>query len=218
MNSTLSPTKLFVTSLLASLLTSLCLAQDRSPAPTNQAQETQVLSQKPYITQTFDPARNETEVRVSLAINYSLTETSDFRVGEITGTISGPNKGARTQSGLILGYANHIYEGRTPTGKRSGSFTFYSKRKDTFNDQAAFSIIVDGKTIQDGMAESPIQLSSKGDDYKQKIILLVPIEIFLRIANAKKVQFKIGPNIYELEGFQQKSIRALADTIDLQKK
>lgn len=181
------------------------------------AQESRVLSEKPVITQVFDPVRNETEVRVILNSNSFSADTSTFTLGGTTGTIYGPGSSSRSQSGLVLGYASHIYEGRIPTGKENASFTFFSKQKDTFRDQPAFSIIIDGQATQGGMAERPSQLDSI-NDYRQKIKLIVPTQLFLQIASAKKVQFNIGPKIYKLEDFQQESIRALADTFDPQKK
>jgi hypothetical protein len=181
------------------------------------AQESKVLSEKPVITQVFDPARNETEVSVILSSNSFSADKSTFTLGGKTVTIYGPGSSARTQSGLVLGYASHTYEGRTQTGKQNASFTFFSKHKDTFKDQPAFSIIIDGQATHGGKAEQPSQLDLKGD-YWQKIKMIVPTQVLLQIASAKKVQFNIGPKIYKLEGFQQKSIRALADTFDAQKK
>jgi hypothetical protein len=186
-------------------------------APYAFGQETTVLSIKPFITQSFNPARNETEIRVILNSNSFSAETSEFKLGGETGTIYGPSKSARVQSDIVLGYASYIYEGRAPLGKQSSSFTFFSERKDTFKDQPPFSIIIDGQSIQDGTTEPPSPLDSK-TGYRQKIILIVPTEVFLRIASAKTIQIKIGPKIYKLEGFQQKSIRALTDTIDPHKK
>lgn len=181
------------------------------------AQESKDLSEKPLITQVFDPARNETEVRVILNVNTISVDTAEFSLGGVPGKIYGPWKGARSQSGLVLGHASHIYEGRTPTGKQSASFTFFSKRKDTFKDQPAFSVIIEGQAIQEGVSEPPVQLASN-EPYRQKIIVIVPTEVFLRIARAKKVQFKLGPKTYKTESYQQKSMRALANIIEPQSK
>ncbi len=96
-------------------------------APYALAQEAKTLSEKPLITQEFGPATNETEVRIILNSNSFSAETSKILLGGIPGTIYAPRQIARSQSGLVLGYASHTYEGRTPTGKQSTSFTFFSK-------------------------------------------------------------------------------------------
>jgi hypothetical protein len=50
------------------------------------------------------------------------------------------------------------------------------------------------------------------------ITVNVPTDVFLRIARAKKVQFKLGPKSYEPVGYQQRYMRALAGIMDPQGK
>lgn len=185
-------------------------------------QEGKTLSEKPHIIQVFDPGKNETEIKVFLSINTFSSDTEKIFLGKdksnpVTISIPRPGSSASIQSGLLLGYSSHIYEGRTPSGKQSVRLAFYSKRKDTFKDQSSFSITGDGQTIHEGVAEPPTHLASD-KDFKQKIIVSVPTEVFLRIARAKKVEFKLGTKTYAPEGFQQKSMQALANIIAPQSK
>ena len=82
------------------------------------------------------------------------------------------------------------------------------------DEPPAFSISAEGQELQQGAAELP-GIWAKG---QQMITVSVPTEVFLRIARAKKVQFKLGPKIYKPVGFQQKYMRALAKIIDPQGK
>jgi hypothetical protein len=187
------------------------------------AQDSKTLSEKPLITQIFEPAKNETVVKVLLGskmfsrdpvkIPFGKDKSNPLRIYAPSEADTGPP----VQSGLLLSDASYIYEGRTPAGKQSVRFTFYSKRKDTFKDQSAFSISIEGQTIAEGVAEPPVQLASD-EDFGQRITVSVSTDVFLRIARAKKVQFKLGPKAYKPEGFQYKSMRALADIIDPQNK
>jgi hypothetical protein len=177
--------------------------------------EARSISEKPLITQKFDQATNETEVRVILNSNSFTADTTKILLAVIPVTISAPRQFARVQSGLVLVFAKYNYEGHVPTGKQSTSFAFFSKQKNTFNDKTTFTIITDGEAIQDGLTETPTQLGSD-DTYRQKTLVIVPIELYLRISHAKNLQFKLGPKTYSLEDFQQKSIQALAKIIDPQ--
>jgi hypothetical protein len=91
----------------------------------------------------FDPAKNETGVRVILGNNLASNPlmTPD-------GHASYP-----VQSGLNLGFAVYVYEGRAPGGKQGVIFTFISKREDTFKDPPAFSITAEGQELQQGAAD-----------------------------------------------------------------
>lgn len=190
--------------------------------PYTAAQEVKYLSDRPFITQEYVPANNETEVKVFLSSKAFFSEPFKVLSGKhqsepiwIYGTFAADAQ-PPFQSGIVLGYASYIYEGRTPTGKQSVRFAFYSKRKDTFKDPPAFSISVAGQAIQQGAAEALVPLTDS--QFKQKVIVSVPTDVFLRVARARKVQFELGQKTYKPEGFQQKSMRALADIIDRQGK
>ena len=160
-----------------------------------------ILSKKPLISQIFYPAKNETEVKVILASNADASNPRMMSNSQITFPI---------QSGVNLGFATYVYEGRIPGGKQNVRFTFVSDRKDTFEDQPAFSINADDQEIQKGVAELP----GLWDKNQQMITLNVPTEAFLRVAAAKKVEFRLGPKTYKPVGFQLKYMRALAKIID----
>jgi hypothetical protein len=192
-------------------------------APYAEAQEIKFISHKPLITQEFSPARNETEVKLALnsrgvSANPVKIPFGDKKSDPIL-IYSPAEPGARTpiQSDMLLGYASYIYEGKNPTGKQGVTFTFYSKSKDTFKDQPAFSISVGEQIIQEGVVDVAQQLAPD-EDFRQKVIVRVPTDVFLRVARSKKVQFTLGLKTYKPEGFQQKSMRALADIIDPQSK
>ena len=181
-------------------------------------EEGKTLSENPLITQVFDFEKNETEIKVYLSVNTFSSDTEKIFLGKdksspITIHVPRPGSAARLQSGMLLGYASHIYEGRAPSEKQSVRFAFYSKRKDTFKEQPSFSIIGDGQVIHEGVAEPPTHLASD-KDFKQKIIVSVPTEIFLRMARSQKVEFKLETKIYIPESFQQKTMQALANIIN----
>jgi hypothetical protein len=162
------------------------------------------LSSDPLIIQMFDPAKNETNVKVVLGTNMSADPLMTY-----TAPVTYP-----IQSGLNLGWADYVYEGRAPSGKQGVIFTFFLKREDAFKTQPAFSISAEGQELLQGVAELP-DAGTKGT---QSVTLRVPTEIFLRVARAKKVQFKLGPKVYKPVGFQRKYMRALAKIIDPQGK
>jgi hypothetical protein len=161
------------------------------------------LSRDPLIIQTFDPAKNETEVKVILGNNMSADQLMTY-----TAPVTYP-----VQSGLNLGWATYVYEGRVPGEKQGVIFTFFSEREDTFKARPAFSISAEGQELQQGVAELP-GLWGKG----QMITLSVPTDVFLRVARAKKAEFTLGPKTYKPVGFQRKYMRALAKIIDPQGK
>ena len=142
--------------------------------PYTPAQEVKYISETPFITQEFVPAMNETGVTVFLSSKAFASEPFKVPLGKnqsepiwIYGTAAADAQ-PPFQSGIVLGYASYIYEGRTPTGKHSVRFAFYSKRKDTFKGYLSFSISVAGQAIQQGAAEAPVQLTAD-PDFKQKL-------------------------------------------------
>lgn len=204
---------------VAVLAVLLCLQFN---APHVAAQEYKVLSEKPFIAQTFDPARNETEVKLDLS-SKGVKKVGEFTFGKDKSNPAvlyaqvEPGAPPPIQSGLLLGYASYVYEGRSPAARRDVRLTFYSKRKDVFKDQAAFSISIEGQTAYEGtvvLASQPLL----DDEFKQKVMANVPTDVFLRAARAGKVLFVLGPKAYRPKDFQQKSMRALADMIDPQGK
>ena len=49
---------------------------------------------------------------------------------------------------------------------------------------------------------------------QQEVRAMVPLDIFFRLRQAKKVQLKLGDKSFKLSGYQRKGIAALANTID----
>jgi hypothetical protein len=187
---------------------------NRGVVPAGAKREDKLLSgHQPLIYQAYHPAMNTTQVTAILGSDSEMPGLAMIfpeKLGVIT----------PYQAGLLLGAAHYYYKGTTPSGARSGRFTFVTKRKEFYQDPPAFTISVEGQSVHDGEAEL-YQISYQVDGSNmavQWVMLKVPIDVFLRVVGAKNVEFKIGGKTYKPEGFQQKYMRTLAKIIESQSK
>ena len=158
------------------------------------------------MSQSYHPATNKTEVMVVL----SNDNTVGILFPEQT-SASAPYK-----SGVVLASAHYDYEGTTQSARRSVRLVFIAKQKTAYQDPPVFTISVDGKSIHEGEAELYVnEYEDSGRKLSEEwITLTVPVDVFLRVANGKDVEFTIGSKPYKPESFQQKYMRALAKVIE----
>ena len=168
---------------------------------------------RPFIYQVYHLDTNKTEVTASLGSDSEMPRA---------GMVFPEQFGIQIpfQSGIVLGAAHYDYEGATPSGVRSARFTFVTKQKDAYQVPPMFTISVEGQSIHEGEAElyqSSYEVNGR-QIADQWITLRVPIDVFLRVAGANNVEFKLGAKSYKPANFQQKYLRALAKIIEPQSK
>lgn len=175
------------------------------------AQDINILNKgkgQPLVLQLFDPAKNETTVIVSPGAAESVK------------MLGLPTMDALRLANreLILWDAHYNYAGKTPTRPESVKFTFYvNQRKDRYQKNTSFFVKADGKDVQqrDFVFEQRTLEDNKKPVSQDIIIVEIPTGIFLSIVQAKKVQIKVGPEAYTLNGDQRKHLSALAKTLEM---
>ena len=176
-----------------------------------QAQEIKIIPQDkglPPIIQSYDPAKDEIGITVSLRREKGYLE-------ELTTPRPGP--GQPTRAGLELVTIQYHYPGKSRTRPLQLNFRFTSGvDKKKYQANRTFSVSADGAVVHEG------ELAAKQQTYRVNnnpvtedlLTVVLPTDTFLRIAQAKKVQFKIGPGDYKLDDKQRKQLHALADVIE----
>ena len=162
------------------------------------AQNSEILSRKPPVVRTFDPGKNE-----------SNTSTLFVQVEELVARAS-PGWDPAYDRNLNLYSAEYIYPGRFPARPQTVVFTFISKGKS--KGTATFSITADNSLIHEGAVAVVERAGTNG-----QLKITLPTDIFLRMAQSKKVEFKIRAttyeNSYKLKDYQRKCLASLAATI-----
>lgn len=161
------------------------------------AQNTGVLSRRREIMRVFDSDKGET-----------LTEVMFFDPDGRVDPYFHPD--------LFLHRAVYSYPGQTPIRPENVIFKILPRNK--YKGIVYFSIIVDNAAILEGQASlGEFPFHRRGESGPQQQDVAVPIDIFLRIAQAKKVEFKLGPkdykNSHKLNDYERKCIVALAETM-----
>lgn len=178
--------------------------------------ENKILSgARPLIIQTYHPATNRAEVITMLGGGGA------GMLGALVSPTTGQSEArASFQSGIVLNDAHYDYEVVTPSAARDAWFTFITKKKDAFNDLPPFTISVEGQTLYNGEGELSLNIYEiNGGKYAdQWVKLRVPVDVFLRVAGAKDVEFKLGEKTYKPESFQQRYMNAMANIIESQGK
>ena len=183
---------------------------NRKSLPAEWKDTYQVLARKrPFIYQIYHVAADKTEVTAILG-NDSETPGIVMDFPEL------PRVNTPYQSGILLGSAHYDYEGTTPSGARSGRFTFITQKKETYPDPPKFTISIEGQAAHEGEAELYLNTYEiNGRKVSQQwVTLKVPIEVFLKVAEATRVEFELGARSYKPEAFQQRYLRALAKKIE----
>ena len=169
--------------------------------------EAQAVKGDPAVFQAYDPAKDETGVAMSLRREKRYLEQLTTRR---------PGPGVPPPTVLELSTVFYSYPGKNPTRPRKVSFTFRSgrdRRKFQANRNGAVS--ADGTVVHEGQLEAgPLTIQENNQPVEDVLTFVVPVDAFLRVARAKKVRFRIGPEDYNLDGDQSKKLRILADMME----
>ena len=115
--------------------------------------------------------------------------------------------------------ASFTYSGRTLRAQpKRVLFSLISTSQDwKYTDFRKLTALVDGKRLKLGPLEHVpaftvnAPANSNSDDYiSQEIAISLPYETFVRIANGKQVQIRMGPREFELEKSHLEALRDLA--------
>lgn len=180
-----------------------------SSALSARAQNVERLSREPLIIKVFDPEKNETTVYASVV---------DPRKGgpyELSALLDDPNPPSLKATRVL-----YSYPGRNPTRPQSVTFTFIPR--DKYQGIVYFSVSADKAVIHQGeMSQEQYTVKSDGSaGSHQEVAVELPIDIFLRLTQAKKVEFKVGPksykNTFKLNDYGKKSLALLVGTMEKQ--
>jgi hypothetical protein len=171
------------------------------------AQNSEVLSRRPPVIRIFDPDKNESTVSSFLFDPQStglpaMVGADPFR--------SPPN--------MRLHSVEYTYPGNIPTRPQVVAFVFVPL--DKYKSAPSFSITADGTVLNQGEAALRelccVEVNGRTQN-PQHIIVAVPMEIFERMTQAKKIELKLsskaGKYSFKLNDNQRKSLTALASTI-----
>jgi hypothetical protein len=176
-----------------------------------QAQDDRVVSGgkgKPAIVKLYDPENQGRDETIILAL-LNNPETA-------SGSLM-PGTGGSYAQRFILGDARYSYPGENPVRPRNVSFTFIAgEGKDTYKGVVNFSVSAGGAVVHQGdvtLGQRTFRLN--GQNITRPVLTAtLPTDIFLRITQAKKVQFKVGSKSYKLNDYQRKAIVALSGTME----
>jgi hypothetical protein len=162
-------------------------------------QNSEVLHRKPAVLKVFNPEKDESKVETLL---FDPLQAYDEMMNEAS--LNHPR--------LQLNRAGYSYPGRTPTRPQSVIFTFIPNEKR--KGLVTFSLSADNSLV----AQGEVSVVQENKNSHQELKVAVPTDIFIRIAQARKVEFKIGPesfkDSYKLNDYQKKCVAALAGTIN----
>ncbi|HKZ77032.1 MAG TPA: hypothetical protein VJ124_01825 [Pyrinomonadaceae bacterium] len=175
----------------------LGLAQDANTTPQR------IFTHNGRIETSYDPVKEITTVRLNPMQVYGEPLASSNYVGGDEARFN----------------ASFTYSGRTLRAQpKRVLFSLVSTSEDwKYTDFRKLSALVDGKHLKLGQLENvpsftvnaPANASS--DDYiSQRIAISLPYKTFIRIANGKKVQIRMGPREFELEKNHIEALRYLA--------
>ncbi|MCA1592272.1 MAG: hypothetical protein LC754_06400 [Acidobacteria bacterium] len=167
------------------------------------AQAPELISRNPPVIKYFSAEKNETTI-----------ETQLFKLPSGPESEWAAQLDNSTRSGLKLTFAQYKYAGGGPARPRTVTFTFLTKGK--YTRPLNYSISAEKVIIHQGevSVEDSTSKSNGRTETAQILTLVIPTEIFLRMAQAKKVEFQVGPNSYKLDDYQRKCLAALAGTIE----
>jgi hypothetical protein len=175
----------------------LALAQDASTTPQR------IFTHNAKIETRYDQAKEITTVRLIPMQVYGEPLASSKYVGSDEASFN----------------ASFTYSGRTLRAQpKRVLLSLISTSEDwKYTDFRKLTALVDGKRLKLGPLEYVPSFTvnaaanSKTDDYiSQEIAISLPFETFVRIANGKQVQIRMGPREFDLEKNHLEALRDLA--------
>jgi hypothetical protein len=158
------------------------------------------------VARAFDPSSDETTVSVipdfmRVLVVDILSNSPDVQSSPTHQTVE-----------FTLRSVSYSYPGNIPLRPQNVKFVFISDgRKPKYKDNLDFSIDAEASPLHQGKIDYSVKDSTLGRI--EVLMTPVPTEVFLRIAQAKKVQWTLGVRKYKLTDSQRKGMRALAQTI-----
>jgi len=171
------------------------------------AQNSGVLSRRPPVLKIFDPDNNETTISAMLV---------DPQSGDLRAMIGlDPD---HPPPDIRLNTVEYNYPGTTPSRPQVVAFVLLPL--DKYKTPPNFSIAADGTILHEGEATLRelccVKINGRTDN-PQHIVLSVPLDIFERLTQAKKIELKVtskrGKYSFKLNDYQKKSLAALLSTI-----
>jgi hypothetical protein len=171
------------------------------------AQNSGVLSKRPPVIRIFDSDKNQS----TISAPFFDPQNNDLRAMAGLDPDHPPPE-------IRLHRVEYTYPGKIQSRPQAVLFVFLPL--DKYKNAPNFSVTADGMILQEGQATFDELCCEKvnGHTYtQQQIIVPVPIDIFARITQAKKVELKLtsksGKYSFKLNDYQKKCLAALANTI-----
>jgi hypothetical protein len=172
------------------------------------AQNSTILSKQPPVTRVFDSDKNESRISAFL-----IDPQSDAFRGTLVYSASHPPPDIRLHS------VEYTYPGNIPSRPQAMVFVFVPLEK--YKTAPSFSVAADGTVLHQGEATLRELCCVEINGHKanpQHIVVAVPMEIFERIRQAKKIELKLtskrGKYSFKVNDYQKKCLTALANTIE----
>ena len=172
------------------------------------AQNSTVLSKRPLVTRIFDSQENHSIV--SAVLMDPQSDEYRHRLGYASPNHPPPD--------VRLDSVAYIYPGNIPSRPQAISFVFGSLNK--YKTAPSFSVAADGVVLHQGEAtlkELICCVEINGETPNPPIVIAVPIEIFERLTQARKVELKLTTNrgkySFKLNDYQRECLTALVNTM-----
>ncbi len=158
------------------------------------------------IVSTFDSDKNQTIVLIQLM---------EVKEGQIPAFQNAYNPLPRTLDNLYMTWF-FAYPGKTPETPKfvSVGFTYRAGRKELYESRV-LKAKIDGEKVELGkmeqLAEVKLVRMERGQIYYTAALeMTIPYELFLRIANAKKVKMQLGELDFNFSDDHREAVRDLA--------
>ena len=186
------------------ILMALSLASAQKPAEQKKSKS------KIRVLRIYDPQKDETSTGTMLDLT-DLTRAIGFV--DLSGSTPGTYDVGSQMS------ASYTFPGKIFSRPESVRVVFAAFSKGKYKTKNDYMVKADGELLFQGKAEyQQQQLTTLNKDrdktYEERLTLVIPLDLFIRLANAKKVQLKIGPTDFDLSGEQRERLKALAASID----
>lgn len=161
----------------------------------------------------YDPKKDETATGIMQGLMDMMSAMA--LVGLSTQTPG------RSRLGSQMG-ALYTFPGKTVSPPEFVRVKFTVFDTERYKTKTDYTVKADGELLLQGKAgydQRPLPTADKKDQgkdtmYEESLTLVVPTDLFIRLADAKKVQIKIGGTDFDLSATQRESLKALAASID----
>ena len=171
-----------------------------------EAQNSEILSTRPPVLRKFDREKNETTISALLIDPQSYAFRGRLGYSD------------HLPPDIQLHKVEYTYPGTAPS--RPQTIALVLVPIDKYKTAPTFSVTVEGAVLHQGEAtlrETCCVKINGSDANPQHIVLSVPMEVFERLTQTKKVELKLaskrGKYSFKLKDYQRKCLTALQNTI-----